>query len=351
MKQAPSTRLPATPAQAAQGRRPPADPTRSSGPRRGEEAGDARPLWRRPIAQGLAVAALAVGLVAAAAIWGYDVGHRDPPRLSTVRGGQLALTYGPEWSRDAGARPIDGLALEAPIALRSRRGILRAGLVRAAGAGLDPAPAALRARWKRPGEPDAVRLGTIPALRYEARLADGGRSLLFMVATRSGYLAVGCEGAARPVRALVAACASVAATIEPLGVTVLPYGPSAQFGRRLSEIMSALAPARAGGFPALASRSLRRRAASAARIAAAHRSAAGQLAAIAVPAQDAQLRNALVLRLDQLAGGFTRLGRAALARDAAAYRRERIGIAVADRRLRQALSALAIAGYELRRGL
>ena len=167
------------------------------------------------------IAAFAV----AAALWllGFFAGrlaHREPgePARGVAVGGAVALSFpADEWEASQQAPDLPGLELDDPVVLRSAddgAATLAAGLGREA-RGPRLLPPALLALLERTPRREAVRLGSITALRY--RNLDHrqvpGELTIYAIPTTRGVATIACSAAGPDARERLAECEAVATTV------------------------------------------------------------------------------------------------------------------------------------------
>jgi len=295
----------------------------------------------------LVLGATALAIVAAPFL-GYTVGQNSdrprPPSAHTVRSGPVSLTYASGWkpSRDR----VLGLALSHALSLRHISGlVLSAGRLDRYAAGVEPAPAVVRARLARP-RAERMRFGTRQALIYSGEDSAGGTVWLAFLPDRRGWTAVACRTAATdaPLQRL---CAPVAATMRVANSAPVPLGPDLRLARKLNDVVSALRFARNGAQSDLRARRLSVRAAALTRLARAHARAAKRLAAAAPRPQDAPLVRRLQRALTKEATTFRALAGSARARNRRAYARHLGRLRRADRETAAALRGLRHGGYRV----
>ncbi len=281
-------------------------------------------------------------LLVGAVVAGVQLGREEPaPSPARATSGALALTHDATWSRSPAA--IEGLELEQPVSLRGANGLkLVAGRLASFDPGFDPVPRALRDRFAAAADPVTVRLGDHLAVRHAVELRSRERLWLALVPDDKGWVAVACEGpgADRP-----SACPAIAGTLGVLGAKGVTPGPDGGVAAAMSTALAALDAVRASTKRALRSRKPLTRAAAARRVADAHRTAAGKVAAAGARPQEAALVRQLGDGLLAQAANFTNLANAAQRRRAARYNSARDTIGRGERRLRATLDALADIGY------
>jgi hypothetical protein len=294
----------------------------------------------------LALAAAGVAGAIALAVSGLE-GERRPPAAPLVaRSGPLELRAPPDWTANAAAPSLPGLAFTSrPVTLApadGRRIALVAGPVTANGPTFVPGELAAGLAGKLP-RPEIVALDDVRALRYANLRTDDGRVLdLYSVPTAASVALVACV-APEAAAALLAQCGRVAATLRMPGADPLELRPSPAYGAKLTSVLTRLAATRE---PALASLAAGRdRAESAAKLAAAFAAASQALEATRPPEVAASVHASVVRGLRSSEQAYTKLAAAARAGDAAAYRPAAGAAAAGERGVRGALQNLEILGY------
>ncbi|MBJ7469868.1 MAG: protein kinase [Solirubrobacteraceae bacterium] len=327
-----------TPAPPAVGDRTTTDARRPGSPDPAPNPDDAQQTrsWRRP-----AMAAAAALLLVVAPILGYVLGRSDQPRASTSSSGAVSVSHDGDWASAAG--DLEGLQLEQPVALRHADGEqLAAGRMPAFASGWDPLPQAVRDRVAGPIKPAQVRLAGRPAVRYAGALKSGGRLWVALLPDTRGWTAVACEGPT----ADRGDCAQVAATLRLNdGARPVTPGPDSAVAQPLGAAVTALSTARKTAEPALAAKSMAKRASAARRLSTAHRQAAASIKKVDGRPQEAALLTSAARALDDQAERLRRLAVAADRNNAAEYRVARAMALKQEQRIDVAIQRLSLAGY------
>ena len=306
---------------------------------------------RRAVAGGAAAVGAALVLAGGYALGG--TGGDDPaaPAAPTparaVAAQDLAVDVPGTW-RDLDDPPdVPGLSLvrSAAVAPPSGPGGVTFGFVDGTGPSL--LPGSFTDALGSVPEPDAtVRLGDLEAYRYDALTAAGADAPVRLYATpaTSGVAAVACTGGLPAAR-----CDEIAATLraDP-GLTPLPLGPRAAYGKPAGSALTRLAKQRRAAQRALGRADTRRAQASAAgRVAAAYAQAAKALDAIEPGPLERDAHVTLVRSLREAAAAYRATGAAARAGQRRRYDRLRPGARRADAAARSAVGALDDLGYRV----
>jgi len=160
-------------------------------------------------------------VVAAAGVAGLLIGQsgsdEEPQRISTP---VFSIMIPGDWERRPGTSDARSLALGAPVAAgpadQADAGLLAGTLPAAA---VPASPAVARPLDPRPPRSDLVRLGRLPAYRYEGLRRPGTDRVatLYVIPRRSDSLAIACFAPQAASRSLLAGCAANATTIVPAG--------------------------------------------------------------------------------------------------------------------------------------
>jgi len=199
-----------------------------------------------------------------AALWllGFFAGrlaHREPAEAArgVAVGGVIALSFpADEWSAVQEPPDIPGLTLDDPVVLtwaEEGAATLAAGLGREA-RGPRLLPPELLALLERTPRREAVRLGSITALRYrnlEHRRARGELTV-YAIPTTRGVATIACHAAGPDAREGLAACEAVATTISLRGAQALPLGANERYATAVNTALAALDEQRRDGRRALA---------------------------------------------------------------------------------------------------
>lgn len=318
------------------------------------------PQPRRPARRVAKLALWPIVLLTLAAA-GYVAGHGGlrsepaPPALTqqTARSG-VGLRYPQRWTLDSTVPDIPGLSFEKPLVVSS--GALDdtsivAGVVRDA-IGSDLLPTALRRRMPDAADGEPVLLGDIQALRYERVAVDGmpGPLTLYAAPTDKGSVVVACVDRAEGT-AIADTCARSAATLRLEGVRVFPVGPDAAYGRRVAAAIERLdrtlkddgARLRKAG-----SASAQGQAADA--IEATFTRVARSLGSGRLSARDRYANADLVSAVRAVGRVYGLLASAARAADRQRYNAARDTLPGRQSRLREAIAALQVLGYETEAG-
>jgi hypothetical protein len=345
----------------------PPQPTDGEGPRRGEtivERTLPRPApvvaveERRGVPTEWLIAAFAV----AAGLWllGFFAGrlaHREPgePARGVAVGGAVALSFpADEWEASQQAPDLPGLELDDPVVLSSAdegAATLAAGLGREA-RGPRLLPPALLALLERTPRREAVRLGSITALRY--RNLDHrqvpGELTVYAIPTTRGVVTIACSAAGSDARESLAACEAVATTVSLRGAQALPLGANVRYATAVNTALSALGEQRRNGRADLAEAETRAAQARAAE------SLAGVFAATATALDRAApgpveqgVHGALVASLRRTAEAYIALA-AAPEEGPLAWDRAAAAVGRGEEAIDASLDALGRLGYRVSRG-
>jgi hypothetical protein len=167
----------------------------------------------------------------------------------------------------------------------------------------------------------------------------GGKTLtLYTAPTAAGVATIVCSGA-------VAECGRIAATLRLVDTTTDGPGPSADYGRRVSNVLGKL-QGLSGALDRASTQSGQSDAAR--RIAGALSTAARELSTISPPPAASEAHPKIVSALHGLADAYARLGRAAKSDDSTTYASARRDAETAAEALDRALRGLRALGYTLR---
>jgi uncharacterized membrane protein YgcG len=295
------------------------------------------------IAAAIAVAAIVAGAV----LLGGGGGEKTPVPgpLATVRlsSGPLAATLPAGWRTVSPAPVVAGLDLRAPAAGAPRgdraAGTVVVGVADAASDHPSLLPAKLRTA-AAPGRAIARLRDGIEAYRYT--VGKSRPMTLYVVPTSAGVATIACLPPAAGATAFDSACARLAATLAVNGKKVYPLGPSRAYAAAIDRAMRPLSTMGA----ALRSAGSRKRQATAAtRIARAYAVAAGALSRLSLSPADRTLNTRLTRALERTGTAYAALARSARKGRQVAYRRATTIARRRERSAREALAAIASAGY------
>jgi actin-like ATPase involved in cell morphogenesis len=315
------------------GPREPAEPD-PSGPR--------HPFARRRLIA-LAVLVAAVAGVAAAAVIATSGGTNSPAKSKrspgkgslTATSGPLTVSYVAPWR--ALSAPVVGVdALTAPpIQLTDGHATLAAGQLMSSAAVPGDPPPLLVSRYGRPATSANATVAHRNGRVY-TWTSSGTHIEALVLPAASGDLAVICSASSAP---SLSKCASVASGARTSNLQLLPPGPDASFGARLTGILKPVASARSS-LGKLDQSTLGGRVGPARHLAAAELKAAHAIQALREPGRYGHEAAALVGALDRESSAFSRLASAASASNRGAYTSELKTVGTAGRRLQSAGAAL-----------
>lgn len=294
----------------------------------------------------LIVAAIAVAaIVAGAVLLGGGGKTPVPGPIATVRlsSGPLAATLPAGWRAVSPAPVVAGLDLRAPAAGAPRgdraAGTVVVGVADAASDSPALLPRKLRAA-AAPGRAIARLRDGIEAYRYT--VGTSRPMTLYVVPTSAGVATIACLPPAAGAAAFDSACARLATTLAVSGKRVYPLGPSSRYATAIDRAMGPLSTMRA----ALRSAESRKlQAAAATRTARAYAGAAGALSRLSLSPADRTLNTHLAGALERTGTAFAAMARSARKDRPAAYRRAAKIARQRERSVREALAAIASAGY------
>jgi serine/threonine-protein kinase len=313
-------------------------------PRRfGETVADPALLRRAPVIAiederrlSPALLAFAAALCAGLAVVGFLLGHHERKAPTGPDGvavaGPLQLTFPSARWRPAPPTPLPGLPTTGAVSLASTDpsapGSLLAGT----------APRAQSARLVPDAlvgdeQPQAVRLGRYPALRYanlHPKALHGETATLYALQTSAGPATIACVAPTGDT-AVLAQCESIATTLVVRGANALPLGASTGYAATLRRVLTPLAKQRAQARRTLGP-------AAATRLADRYASARARLAVATVGPNEQPAHARLLRGLERAQSGYIALAGALQAHDRSAYlaaaSKVRTGEAQADAALR-----------------
>lgn len=283
-------------------------------------------------------------------------GEPGEPALGVLVGGPVALSFpANEWRASQQAPDIPGLELTDPVVLTSVEGEGAGTLVAGTGSaarGPRLLPPAFVALLERTPRREAVRLGSVTALRYSnlEHLRTQGRLTVYAVPTTAGVVTVACLAAGANARETLAQCEAVATTLTLRGVESLPLGANTRYATAVNTALTALDQQRTD-----ARRRLReaRTPAAQARVAEglARAFSAAATALEQAPAGPVEegVHRALVNSLRRSNGAYELLARAAREHRPLAYDRAAAAVGRAEEAIDASLDALARLGYRVSR--
>jgi serine/threonine-protein kinase len=293
------------------------------------------PRGRRVVAALAAAAVVVAAIAGALAGKGKGGGSDHPPAPTPATAGALQLSYGAPWVPDH-AKPVAGLALRDPIALRAGNERIVAGQI------AKPGPGLLPEGTPPPGATEVVDLGSTAALRHTGMR---GQAELYVVPTDSGVQALSCAGTA------AADCETVAATLRVRGAKPLDVRPSTVYAAALAKLLAGRAERATADQHALTRAGNSRTQAAAAHEAARWQAAYQRRALRLTPPPVARAANgAVVAAIAQIKRSYRRLDAAATARDNAAYRGAARAVRTSEAHLATAVGALKLLGYDVQGG-
>lgn len=312
---------------------------------------------RRSLLVGVAAAAaLVAGTVIVVARGGDDEATQRAPAAQQTRQGPITLTHPQQWQTVDPAPRVLGVSLEDPVALEPRGvpGFVPGSATLVAGrfaqTGADLLPPGLGDRLQRPPRGEPVQVGDLQGYRYRglARADEAGAVDLYVFRTAQGTFAVSCFAGEEVSRAYLRQCGAIAGSLRVEGVTPLPLGGSAAYGRAVRTTMNRLNRGRTTLRAQLRSaRTPQGQARLSDRLASVYRTAAGSLASVSPPAAVAGENEQLVRTMRLVANSYDRLAAAARADNRAAFNRARVQVRQREQLLDRRLRALQAEGYEL----
>jgi hypothetical protein len=325
-------------------RETPAEPS-DRGPREPAEldpSGPRQPFARRRLIA-LAVLAVALAGVVAAVVIATSGGTNSPAKSNnlsakrslTATSGPLTVSYAAPWR--ALSAPVVGVdALTGhPIQLTDGHATLAAGQLMSSAAIPGDAPPLLVSRYGRPATSANATVAHSNGRVY-TWASSGTHIEALVLPAASGDLAVICSASSAP---LLSKCASAASGARTSNLQLLPPGPDASLGARLTGILKPVASARSS-LGKLDQSTLGGRVGPARHLAAAELKAAHAIQALREPGRYGHEVAALVGALDRESSAFSRLASAASASNRGAYTSDLKAVGTASRRLQSAGAAL-----------
>jgi hypothetical protein len=328
-------------------RLPPAETLPPSDPPRFDIAPASEP--EPPPRRRAAPLAAGVALVVVAAVAGLGLGSlRDGGAgAERVPAGAGSVAVPDDWTAARGGARLAGTALANGLTARppgdgGER--LVAGTARVAGPALLPPRLAAEA-----GRPARVRLGAHAAYRYRDLTLDGGALTVFALPTASGVVqTIACSAPPERMDAFAPRCEAVAASLALDPGAAAELGPRPGYAAAVTTAVTRLNRAVPDLRRELARATSRAGQAAGASALASAYSAAGDALKGREPGLEADGLNAVLAgRLEDAASAYTALAAAATAGDAAGYEAARAAVAGAEDAVRDALGALARAGYDV----
>jgi hypothetical protein len=309
---------------------------------------------RRPPVPVWALAAAAMAVAATAGFLTGGSGSGDGAEFtSSASAGPLAVSFPDGWRRTTEAPGLPGMRFSDPIVLEPRDPAgarAAAGMVRGSGPTL--LPASFRDRLGAAPRPDeAVRLGSLNALRYRGLAPEGldGAATVYAAPTTGGVATVACV-APQGARDFLADCERVAATLELSGAKPYPLGPSGDYARLLSNTTRELDRVRSAGARRLkAANSAGAQGAAAESLARAYNGASRRLRSAAVSPREQQANARIAAALGAIGAAYDRAASAARGGDGGAYAAAQRAIRRGGARLQRAFRALSQLGYAVPR--
>jgi hypothetical protein len=290
---------------------------------------------------------LGAGALALVVVGGFLIGkatagddEAPPTRGASVTAGDLSVQAPAGWEPAPKPAQILGLRRAATILPGGTEGggSVTVGMSGATGPALLP-----KALLKGPGpDSEAVELGDLQALRYpNFEAGDEGELRVYVAPVTGAVATVACALPDDAVRAFVAACDRIAASLQLRKGEPIPLGPDRGYERRLDKAIKTLNNSAKGNATTLRKADTAAAQAQAARsLQAAYRKAAGSLRNATDNPQVSAANDAIVASLTGLANAYGRLATAARAENEAAYESARARIADGERRLSKALAAV-----------
>jgi serine/threonine-protein kinase len=263
--------------------------------------------------------------------------------------GALSVRLPPDWRPLQGHVAIPGMTFRDSLSVGPggdpARGMV-AGTVEASGPKLLPRPFFEKAGTE---SPERVRLGELEALRYgPIEPARFGRTLtVYAIPTSRGAAALACFSRA-PATAFLSQCERTASTARLEAGKAYPVRPTAEYAKRVSEVLAQVA-----GTRSLVGGELRRartppaQARAARRIATAYTRAGEAVRGIDAGPLAAARQEALARALTQTGAAYDDLAAAAQAERPDSYARARLAVKGAERRVRKAIRGLEDLGYKV----
>jgi hypothetical protein len=161
----------------------------------------------------------------------------------------------PDWERRPGSADARSLALGAPVAAgpadQTDAGLLAGTLPATA---VPASPAIARPLDPTPPRADLVRLGRLPAYRYEGLRRPGTDRVatLYVIPRRSDSLAIACFAPQAEAQAFLAGCAASATTLVPAGAAGTARDSLERYLDRAGAVVNRLGASRSKGRRALA---------------------------------------------------------------------------------------------------
>ena len=294
----------------------------------------------------LAPAALAgVTVAGALAVFTGD----EAARAQTVERASFGVELPSSWQLASAPVALALKLSDRVVARPSTTMVVEAGHLDNPRSGPDPVPVAHRARWTSNVRPGRVTLGGVGALRFDA--TDRARIVerMYVVPTTRGYLAVSCRGPYVTRRLLRDRCDRAAATIRPRGAKAVAPGPSESTAKGVADALRALEAARGRHASGLASKHDHTRVAALRTLSRSHERASAALARVPRGPQDRGVVRELEHAIAGVGAGLARAAAALTAKSRSSYNAARAGIRHDERRVARARTALAAAGYTLKR--
>ena len=296
-----------------------------------------RPMRRRWLLAGIALATIAAAVTAAAALSGSS-----GPSVRTATSGLLSLTYPTPWKSAATTVAADTRLLASPIALQNRGATLAAGRLIESASVPGGVPPQLAALLHAPRARGSSRVGGFTAEQYDWGSATGAETIALVLPTRAADLAIVCQGSA----GAIASCLTVAETLKVEGTTIVPPGPNVAMGHALIRDLMPVSVGRTS-LNGLTNPDLTARAATAQHVELLEIMAASTLAALNVPARNAGATSAITTALRDDARAWGQLASAARTGHRAAYLRASSTIATTAQDLKAAAQALRTQGFSV----
>jgi hypothetical protein len=303
---------------------------------------------------GLVVAAAAAVVVAAVAgaVAGRSGGAKPPTAANVAATGGLSLRFPATWETLPAPPAIPGLELRDRIAIGPRAAAGREGLV--AGRIPSSGPRLLPAELARPaagGTParDTVRLGDVQVFRY-ARLRPAGFTgvvTVYVLLTEHDRVGIACYAASSSPR-FDRLCADVAGSLELSGANALELAPSAAYGKALSELLATVTGQRERGRRRLADVTTSVAQARAAHgLEVAYRDARRRAQDLPAPPAARRTNASIAAALRGVSRAYAAVAVAARRHDAAGYSAAGWAVRRAERALLAAVGGLVELGYDV----
>jgi hypothetical protein len=198
---------------------------------------------------------------------------------------------------------------------------------------------------------EAVQIGDLQAYRYRDVDVPGfaRRVTLYAVPTSAGVATIACLSPPAGAAAFRPTCDGSANTLALVSAKPFPVGPNADYAKRVSGTLAALASATKSAQSRLSSAKTPKAQASATRsLAAAHAKAAQTLAALKVSPADAFANAQLARALRSANAAYGKAAKAAAKKDKRGFGRANVSVKTAQQDIATALDGLKSAGYNLR---